>query len=56
MIIFRPDCEAFSGIGWNLLEQSLLHESGRSFGRLVFEITAFQDRDEEIEFQLMWPR
>lgn len=47
MIIFRPDGEKFSGIEWNLQEQNLLHEGGRYFDRLVFEITAFRDNDWE---------
>ncbi|PIP05010.1 MAG: hypothetical protein COX52_14290 [Syntrophobacterales bacterium CG23_combo_of_CG06-09_8_20_14_all_48_27] len=46
MIIFRPDGEKFSGIKWKLQEQSL-HECGRVFDRLVFEITAFPDNDWE---------
>lgn len=45
MIIFRLDGEKFSGLRWNLLEQSLLHEAGRSFDKLVFEITALPEND-----------
>lgn len=47
MIIFRPDGEKFSGIKWNLLQQSTLHEGERVFDKLVFEITAFPDKDWE---------
>jgi hypothetical protein len=57
MIIFRPDGEQFSGIGWNLQEQSLLHDSGRSFDRLIFEITAFRDNDwEELKAEFEGPQ
>jgi hypothetical protein len=45
MIIFRPDGETFSGIHWELLEQNLVKEAGRSFDRLLFEITALLDND-----------
>lgn len=47
MIIFRPAGEQFSGIEWNLLEQSTLHEGERVFDKLVFEITAFPDKNWE---------
>lgn len=47
MIIFRPEDERFSGIRWNLREQYLLHDAGRDFDRLVFDITAFRDNDWE---------
>lgn len=47
MIIFRSDGHKFSGIQWNLLEQNLMHEGGKYFDRLIFEITAFQDSDWE---------
>ena len=45
MIIFRQNEERFSGIRWKFQEQNLFHEGGRSFDRLVFEITAFPDSD-----------
>lgn len=45
MIIFRPDGEKFSGIKWNLQKQSTLHEEGRVFDKLLFEITALPDSD-----------
>lgn len=45
MIIFRPVGEKFSGIQWKLLEQNLVHDEGRQFDRLVFEIIAFWDPD-----------
>lgn len=47
MIIFRPKGEQFSGIRWKLKEQSLLHEAGRYFDRLIFVVTAFLDKDWE---------
>lgn len=45
MIIFRPRGEKFSGIKWKLQKQELLSEGEKYFDRLVFEITAFPDRD-----------
>lgn len=57
MIIFRPDGEKFSGIRWNLQEQSLLQEAGRFFDRLIFEITAFRDSDwEELKAEFEGPQ
>lgn len=47
MIIFRPEGEKFSGIKWDLQEQSLIDEDGRYFDRLIFEITAFHENDWE---------
>jgi hypothetical protein len=47
MIIFRSDGEKFSGIRWNLDKQDLVKDGGRSFDRLVFDITAFRDADWE---------
>ena len=45
MIIYRPDGEKFSGIKWNLKERNTYNEGGRVFDKLVFEITAFPDKD-----------
>lgn len=57
MIIFRLDGEKFSGLRWNLLEQSLLHEAGRSFDKLVFEITALPENDwEELRAEFEGPQ
>ena len=57
MIIFRPDGEKFSGIDWNLQEQSLLHEDGKSFDRLIFEITAFLENNwEELKAEFEGPQ
>jgi hypothetical protein len=57
MIIFRLDGEKFSGLRWNLLEQSLLHEAGRSFDKLVFEITALPENDwEELKAEFEGPQ
>jgi len=57
MIIFRPDGEKFSGIKWNLLQQSTLHEVERVFDKLVFEITAFPDKDwEELKAEFEGPQ
>ena len=56
MIIFRPDGEKFSGIRWELQKQYLLREADRVFDRLVFEITAFLDRDwEELKAEFEGP-
>jgi len=57
MIIFRLDGEKFSGISWNLLEQSVLHEAGRTLDKLVFEISAVPDADwEELKAEYEGPR
>ena len=45
MIIFRPKGYAYSGIEWRLLSQSLIHDRGRVYDHLEFEITAFEDAD-----------
>ena len=37
--------EKFSGIKWNLKERNTYNEGGRVFDKLVFEITAFPDKD-----------
>lgn len=44
MIIFRPDGQKFSDITWTLQQQSTLHEGGKVFDKLVFEITAFPEK------------
>lgn len=57
MIIFRPDGEKFSGIKWNLQEQRTLHEGGRVFDKLLFEITAFPANDwEELKAEFEGPQ
>lgn len=57
MIIFRPDGQKFSGIKWNLQEQSTLHEGKRVFDKLVFEITAFSDQEwEELKAEFEGPQ
>lgn len=45
MIIFRPDGEKFSGLDWKLIKQELYQDNDRTFDKLVFEITAFPDKD-----------
>ena len=45
MIICRPEGQKFSGIDWELLEQRLVQDGGRSFDKLVFKITALRDED-----------
>ncbi|MBK6630056.1 MAG: hypothetical protein IPG33_02895 [Betaproteobacteria bacterium] len=57
MITFRSDGEKFSGISWKLQEQSTLHEEGKVFDRLVYEITAFSDSDwEELKAEFEGPQ
>lgn len=57
MIIFRLDGEKFSGLRWNLMEQSLLQEAGRYFDKLVFEITALPENDwEELKAEFEGPQ
>jgi len=46
MIVFRPEGEKFSGIRQKLEMQYLIHEDdGRSFDKLVFNVTAMRDQD-----------
>jgi hypothetical protein len=47
MIIFRPAGEKFSDIKWVLQQQRTVRKDGRNFDRLVFEITAFPEREWE---------
>jgi hypothetical protein len=47
LIIFRLEGEKFSGISWELQSQRQINEDGRSFDKLVFDITAFRDDDWE---------
>jgi hypothetical protein len=57
MIILRPAGEKFSGIQWNLHVKDLLHETGRSFDRLIFDISAFRDNDwEELKAEFEGPQ
>lgn len=57
MIISRLDGEKFSGIRWNLQEQSFVQDAGRFFDRLIFEITAFRDSDwEELKAEIEEPQ
>jgi hypothetical protein len=56
MIIFRPENDRFSGIRWNRLKQELIHDGDRVFDKLVFEITAFSDKDwEELKTEYEGP-
>jgi hypothetical protein len=45
MIFLRPPGEAFAGIEWKLLRQSLMSPGVRYYDLLEFEITAFSERD-----------
>lgn len=45
MIIFRADDEKFSGMRWKLIEQQCINDGGKTFDRLIFEVTAFPDKD-----------
>lgn len=57
MIIFRASGEKFSGISWNLQEQNILHEAGKYFDRLTFEVTAFPENDyEELKAEFEGPQ
>jgi hypothetical protein len=48
MITFRPEGERFFGIKWNLQMQGLCRgKGGKSYDKLVFEITALQEKDRE---------
>lgn len=56
MIIFQPEGQKFSGIGWKLVKQSLHSEHGRHFDKLIFDVTAFSDRDwEELKQEFEGP-
>jgi len=57
MIIFRPKGEKFSGIRWELQQQSTVHEGRKVFDKLVFEITAFPEKDwEELKAEFEGPQ
>lgn len=57
LIIFRPQGEKFSGIRWNLLKQSTLHEEDRVYDKLTFEITALHENDwEELKAEFEGPQ
>lgn len=57
MIIFRPEGEKFSGISWELQQQRLFHEGERIFAKLVFEITAYPDKNwEELKAEFEGPQ
>lgn len=45
MIIFRPAGKKYSGIKWKLRMQYLIRDADRTFDKLVFEVTAFNDND-----------
>lgn len=47
MIVARPPGYKFSGIEWELLDQSLVTIEDRAFDQLTFQITAFRDADWE---------
>ncbi len=53
LIIFRDINERYSGIEWNLLEQSLKHHNNRVYDKLIFEVTALPDQDWE-ELKAEW--
>jgi hypothetical protein len=53
MIIFRPEGHQFSGISWELQEQRTVHEGGRDYDHLVFEVKALRDADWE-ELKAEW--
>lgn len=45
MIIFRGEKEKFAGIRWEILKQNLTSDGDRHFDQLIFEITAFREKD-----------
>jgi len=56
MIIFRPKGEAFSSISWKLLKQECIQAAERVYDKLVFEITAFTEKDwEELKAEYEGP-
>lgn len=57
MIIFRPKDDKFTGMRWDLQKQQLIQENGRTFDMLVFEVTAFRDKDwEELRAEYEGPQ
>ena len=57
MIIFRPENEKFSGICWDLEIQKLIHVGDRMFDQLIFDVTAFLDKDwEELKVEYEGPK
>ncbi len=47
LIIRRKEDERFSGISWELQMQKLIHDDGRIFDMLEFEVSAYHDIDWE---------
>jgi len=47
LIVTRAQDDRFSGITWDLLERKTVHENGRVFEWMNFEVSAFQDSDWE---------
>jgi len=47
LIIFREKGDKFSQLNINLLKQSLIAEKEKKYDKLVFEVTAFHDKDFE---------
>ncbi len=47
LIIFRPKCERFSGISWMLHRQQLHHRNDRILDHLIFDVSAFHEKDWE---------
>lgn len=45
LIIMRPENDIYAGIKWKLLRQELLNHDGKSYDRLIFEVTAIPDKD-----------
>lgn len=42
MIVLRDPGEQYSGISWNLIEQSLINKDDRYFDKLIYEVIGFE--------------
>lgn len=47
LIVSRPENDRYSEIKWSLQKQSLVNSGGKSFDKLIFDVTAFHDSDWE---------
>lgn len=48
LIIYRRDGDKYSGIKWKLKKQSLTVIEGHHYDHLVFDVTAFHEKDWEL--------
>lgn len=56
LIVFRPEGYKYAGIKINFKNQFLIHEDGKYFDKLIYEVTAFKESDwEELKAEFEGP-